>query len=582
MTDSHSHDFEFGDFYLDTIKRLLSRRDGKPVPLKPKVFDTLLYLLEQREEVLTKERLMKAIWPDTVVEENNLSQNISVLRKVLGETRGEHRYIVTVPGRGYRFVAGVRTKTAPAKQLSASPIRTIAVLPFKPLVAENREASLEMGMADTLIARLSGVNEMIVRPISSVRKYADLDQDPLLAGRELEVESVLEGSLQRWGDKIRVTVRLVRVSNGMSLWADTFDEKFNDIFDLQDTISAKIVSALALHISSEEQGRLTKRHTHSTEAYQCYLKGRYYWWKTGMEEFHKSRDYFLRAVDADPSYALGYCGLSGYYGYGSAWGMVPADEGWPEAEALILKALQLDDSLSEAHTGFAGIKMVFYRDWAGAEREARCAIELNPNFDETHYLYSFLLLVMGRFDEAITESRRALEIDPYSFRINTNLGTTFYFARRYHQAIEQYQHTLELDPDNASVHESLGDAYEQQGMFAEAAAEWHRAITLDGDDELAEVLLRTNAKNGFTAALQAVLQIRLERLGERTAAGEYVPAIFFARAYARLDAREKALQWLYKACEERNVFALLIKNDPIYDRLRSDPLLVDLMRRMGL
>ena len=229
--------------------------------MKTKAFDALLYLVERAGVVVDKQELMGALWPGEIKEENNLNQVISALRRALGETRTDPLYIETVTGFGYRFLARVRTGTARATDPPAKPIRAIAVLPFKPLVPENRDAALEIGMADTLIAKLSSIRELCVRPISSVRKYADLEQDPLAAGRDLEVESILEGSLQRWGDKIRVTARLVGVSTGVSLWADTFDEKFTDIFALQDAISERIVGALALELSGEEKRRLTKHYT---------------------------------------------------------------------------------------------------------------------------------------------------------------------------------------------------------------------------------------------------------------------------------------------------------------------------------
>ncbi len=286
--------YEFGDFRIDTARRLLLAGDGLARSLAPKAFDTLLYMVEHSDALLHKEALMKAIWPDTVVEENNLNQNISILRRVLGGSRQEHRYIVTVPGHGYRFVAAVRTHSTSVTTVSVGTIKSLAVLPFQPLVEGDRDPSLELGMADTLIARLSSIGDMIVRPISSVRRYADLAQNALSAGRELEVESILEGSVQRQGNKIRVTVRLLNVSNGASLWAGTFDEEFTDIFALQDAISERVARALALKLSSEDKTRLVKHDTESTEAYQLYLKGRYYWWKNSPEEFAKSRVGLLR------------------------------------------------------------------------------------------------------------------------------------------------------------------------------------------------------------------------------------------------------------------------------------------------
>jgi len=299
MEHPQTYIYEFDDFRVDPGRRLLLGGDGRPLPLTPKAFDTLIYLVQHTDVVLGKETLMRAIWADTAVEENNLNQCISALRRVLGEKRAEHRYIVTVPGRGYRFVAAVNKRKPPVIASSAEPIPSIAVLPFQPLARNNRDESLEMGMADTLIARLSGIRDIVVRPMSSVRKYADLKQDVLAAGRELGVESVLEGSLQRQGNRVRVTVRLLNVSNGASLWAGTFDEEMTDIFALQDAISEQVAQALSLELSKEDKTRLVKHYTQSTKAYQLYLKGRYYWWKNSPEEYKKSRDYFHRAVEED-------------------------------------------------------------------------------------------------------------------------------------------------------------------------------------------------------------------------------------------------------------------------------------------
>jgi len=272
--------YEFDDFRVDSGRRLFFKRDGGSIHLTPKAFDTLIYLIQHTHVVLSKEKLMRAIWPDTAVEENNLNQTISALRRALGEKRAEHRYIVTSPGRGYRFVAAVNRHKMPAIASSAEPIPSIAVLPFQPLARDKRDESLEMGMADTLIARLSGIRNIVVRPMSSVRKYADSNLDSLAAGRALGVDSVLEGSLQHQANRVRVTVRLLKVSNGTSLWAGTFNEEMTDIFAVQDVISGQVVQALSLELSKDDKNRLTKHYTQSTGAYQLYLKGRYYGGKT--------------------------------------------------------------------------------------------------------------------------------------------------------------------------------------------------------------------------------------------------------------------------------------------------------------
>jgi DNA-binding winged helix-turn-helix (wHTH) protein/Tfp pilus assembly protein PilF len=574
--------YEFDDFRVDAGRRLLLGRDGRPLPLTPKAFDTLIYLIQNSDVVLGKETLMRAIWGDTVVEENNLNQCISALRRVLGEKRAEHRYIVTVPGRGYRFVAPVKKHKPPAMASSAEPIASIAVLPFQPLIRNNRDESLEMGMADTLIARLSGIRDLVVRPMSSVRKYADLKLDVLAAGRELAVESVLEGSLQHQANRVRVTVRLLNVSNGASLWAGTFDQELTDIFALQDAISEQVAQALSVELSKQDKTRLVKHHTQSTKAYQLYLKGRYYWWKNSPEEYKKSRDYFHRAVEEDPSYALGYCGLNSFYGYGAAWGIVPPEDGWPKAEWAVTRALELDDQLAEAHLDLAALRMVYYLDWAGTEREAKRAIELSPGFDEIHYMYSFFLVAMRRFREAVAEGKRALACNPFSLRISQHLGYALYCVRSYDEAIRQYRKALELDPRDASVCEALGNAHERNGEYREAVEQWTKGMLLANDTELVPTLRAAKTKEAVDRAVRGVAAKRLDRLQRNREIGDYVPAIRFAREHLRAGHQEEALKWLTLACEERNVYSLMIACDPFYDPLRADQRFVKLLRRMKL
>jgi tetratricopeptide (TPR) repeat protein len=355
-----------------------------------------------------------------------------------------------------------------------------------------------------------------------------------------------------------------------------------DIFDVQDEITLAVVDALKVRLLGEEKAAVLKRHTDNTEAYQLYLKGRHFWFKTAPEEFRKSRDYFQRAVEADPDYALGYFGVASYYGFASSWGMMPPQEGWPRMEAATTKALALDDTLAEVYHGLAALKWVYYRDWSGADKAFRRAIELNPQVGAIHSHYSIYLTVMGRHDQAIAEGRRALELDPLSIRIHRNQSARFYHARRYDEAVRQYSEALELDPNDASVREELGDVYEQIGLHEEAMAEWEKAMTLAGDDELAAILDRAYAKEGFAGAVRAVARKRLERLNERVKRGQYIPAALFARAYLLLDDKEQTFRWLEEARDERNALSLLINSDPFYDSLRADPPFATILKGMNL
>ena len=578
MSVSEQHIYEFDDFRLDTVKRVLLWR-GEAVALTPRVFDTLLYLVEHHGRVLEKEELMKAIWPDSFVEENNLNQNISTLRRALGESRGASRYIVTVPGRGYRFAAEVR---AGAGTAAAPPDKTVAVLPFANTSADPENEYFCDGLAEELLSALAKVEGLKVVARTSAFSFKGKNDNVGEIGRALGVGAVLEGSVRRSGNHLRINVQLINVSDGYQIWAERYDREMKDIFDVQDEITLAVVEALRVKLLGEERAALLKRHTDNTEAYQLYLKGRYLWFKTAPEEFRKSRNYFERAVEADPSYALGYSGLAYFYGFASSWGMMPPEEGWPKMEAAITKAQRLDDTLAELHNGLAALEWVYRRDWKAAEREFKRAIELDAKFASVHSHYSIFLTVTGRADEAIAESRLALELDPLSLRFSRFLGNWLYYARRYDDAIKQYREALELEPNDAPLREELGDAYERKGMADEAVAEWRRAMTFAGDDALAGILDGAYAEDGIDGAVRAVARERLQRLKRRREAGEYVPHIFFVRASLRLGDKEQALRWLGEAVEERNAFPLMINSDPFYDDLRSDPRFLDSVRKAGL
>jgi tetratricopeptide (TPR) repeat protein len=396
------------------------------------------------------------------------------------------------------------------------------------------------------------------------------------------VSTILEGSVRRSGNRLRITVQLITASDGYHVWSERYDSEMQDIFDVQDDITLAVVDALKVKLLGEEKAAVLKRHTHNTQAYQLYLKGRYFWFRSVPEEFRKSHDYFQQAVEVDPTYALGHYGLAYYYGFGSSWGMMRPTDGWPRMQTALARALELDDTLAEVHNGLAALKWVYHRDWIGAEREFLRAMELNPQVAEVHSHYSIYLSVMGRFDEAIMEGKRALDLDPLSIRIIRNQGTRFYYARRYDEAVSQYGQALELEPDDAAVHEELGNVYEQQGLYDVALAEWQRAFTLAGDEELASILMSVNASEGFAGAAQAIARKRLERLNGLANRGGYAPAVYFARACLRLGDKEQALRWLEKAREERDVYPLMINIDPFYDSLREDPRFATIVESMNL
>ena len=579
MPAPQAHVYEFGEFRLDAGKRLLLRGGGEVVPLTPKVFDTLLYLVERGGVVVDKDELMRVIWPDTVVEENNLNQNVSALRRALGESRGEHRYIVTVPGRGYRFVADVKAgaDVSARAQTSVSSIRNLAVLPFTPLVAEHRDAALELGMADALVARL-GSGEIIVRPINSVRKYVELDQDPLAAGRELGVESVLEGSIQRWGDYIRVTVRLVNVSDGATLWAGTFDEKFTNIFAVQDAIAEKVAGALAPQLGHEEKKLLTKRYTLNAEAYELYVRGRYHALKATPPEIQTAISYFRQAIDLDPDYALAYVGLADAYRSFPLNSDMPPNEFFPRAKAALQKAVAIDDTLAEAHA-VLGFTIFWYDwDWGAAEGQYRRALELDPNSADAHLAYAHLLSNTGRHTEALAEAKRARELDPLNLRTNALEGQFLNHAGRTDEALARLQKTFELDQNYLLAHLFAWSVYIEKGMYVEAVAEARRARELnDLSAQPGAYLGYALAKSGKRREALAELEGLLELLAER-----YVPPYLVALVYNGLGERDEALDWLERGYEQRDPKMVFLLVEPKWSNLHSEPRFQDLLRRVGL
>jgi TolB-like protein/Tfp pilus assembly protein PilF len=575
--------YEFGPFSFHTADRLLLR-EGHFVPLKPKILDLLLVLVENRGHIVEKDVLMKQVWPDSFVEENNLAVGISALRKVLGEGSDGQAYIENIPRRGYRFVAPVAIVAQPSEQLTTPtnlnhqdlPRTSIAVLPFKHMGSREDEEYLGLGITDALITRLSNVRQVIVRPTSAVRKYQDV-LDPIAVGQELRVESVLDGSIQRSGQRIRVTVQLISVSNGAALWAAKFDEQFTDIFEVEDSISEQMTKALTLKLTSEEKVQLIKHHTEDSKAYQAYLRGRYFCNKRTPDDFKRAIECFQQAIVIDPNYALAYSGLADCYMHASSYNAVPPKEYIPKAEEAALKALEIDDTLAEAHLAL-GYHRIQIWDWSEAEKECKRAIELNPNYADAHRRYSTYLEAVGRLDDAKAEIKITLEIDPISLVFNTSLGFLFYLDRQPDQAIEQFLEVLELAPSYGPAHFFLGLAYVQKQMYDEAIAEYKKTVSLLGTDiEGLGYIGHTLAICGRLNEAYKVLDELLELSKRR-----YVEPYFLALIYTALDDKDRAFVWLEKGYQDHISTMGILKVDPMLDSLRDDPRFESLLQRMGL
>jgi TolB-like protein/Flp pilus assembly protein TadD len=456
--------------------------------------------------------------------------------------------------------------------------KSVAVPPFKPLVASSRDEVLEAGVADTLITKLSTNRDLIVPSLASARKYDDQTHDSVATGRALRVNSVLEGNLQKSGNRIRVTARLIRVADGKSMWSGTFDEKFTDVFQVEDAIAEKVAAALQLQLSDQDRQRLTKRYTENTEAYQLYLKGRLNWNKYTEEGFKKAIEYYKQALQKDPNYALAHAGLaSSYIQIGTDFGS--PKENSPKAKAYATKALELDDTLAEAHSALGTYYLFFEWNFPLAERELKRAIALNPSYPDVHHYYCHLLESQGRHDEGIAEMKRGLELDPLSLLIGEELGWAYYHARRYDEAVQQVQKTMELDLGFLLNYLTLSQIYEQMGRNNEAIAQVQKLMSLPGGDwpeSLAE-LGCAFAASGNTAEAQKIIQ----QLNERSTR-EYVNPYIVATIYAALGDKDRALEWLEKSIPDRTSFLVFLKVEPKFDLLRADPRFADLMQRIGL
>jgi TolB-like protein/tetratricopeptide (TPR) repeat protein len=464
------------------------------------------------------------------------------------------------------------------RQPSASfeAIKSIAVLPVRPLSQDKNDEYLGIGLADAIITRLSSAGKIIIRPTSAITRYAAPNQDPLAAGREQQVDAVLESSLWRSGEKVRVSVRLVRVRDGMPLWSYPCEESCTDEFAMQTLISEKVAVALMPQLTGAERARLTKRYTENTEANRLYLLGRFHWNRRTKEDMEKGIEYFQQAVDKDPNYALAYAGLAEcYFAQGGPFGNTK--ENFQKARAHAARALEIDETLAEAHTTMASIKFRVDWDWPGAEKEFIRAIELDHGYPTARQRYSLFLMSMGRAEESLSEIKLALELDPASLTINTSMGSRLYWARRYDQAIEQLRKTLELDSNYYSARLDIGDIYAQKGLYTETIAELSKAMELSADDRSRVSLGYIYGVSGQKSEAQRMLTELQEKSRQR-----YVSPIHFAIIHTGLGEKDRAFAWLEKAYRNRSDGLQFLKAEPKFDSLRTDPRFADLLRRIGL
>jgi TolB-like protein len=570
----------FGDFRFDAGERLLFR-NGERLPLPEKAFAVLNLLLREHGSLVTKHRFLDEIWPNTAVEQNNLDKCISLIRRTLGES-GEGRFIETVRGHGYRFVADVTKAASKQKpdEDTGLPLNSVAVLPFKNLSDDRENEYFCDGLAEELLNSLSKIKTLKVAARTSAFSFKDKDIRVREIAKTLQVKTILEGSVRRSNSHLRITVRLVDAETGYSLWSENFDRDVKDIFDIQDEIALAVVDSLKVEWFSGEREAVLKRHTAEPEAWISYMRGQYYRWKAMSPMFAHSLKHFQRAVEIDPAFAPGYFGLCTYYGYGTAWGLITIDpkRGWELTISAVNKALELDETFVEPRLALGAVKLIRDRNFELAGEMIKNVAEMIPALPEIHHLYSFYYLACGDHNAAIDEAKQALSLDPLSVLLGRFLGQCLYFSRQYESSIRQLRDTLELDTNNYLVHKLMAEVCLKIDRADEAFVHWKKAAELDPEKIPGE---RSNSAN-VDAAMKDEASRRLDWLFERAASVEYVPAIRFARQYVVLDDTEKAFEWLDKACGEQNVFPLMIKSDPFYDRLRDDPRFEPILKKAEL
>lgn len=585
--------YEFGPFHLLLAKRVLLR-NGHLIPLPPKVFETLLVLVQRRGQIVEKEEFMRLVWSDAFVEESNLSQNIFMLRKILGKHPDGRLYIETVPKRGYRFASGVREveggtdgagaeqpgDTHPAAEAaeaasSDKPIRSLAVLPIHNVSDNSRLEYLSDGITESIVNSLSRVSSLRVMACSTVLGYKGREVDPQEVGRKLGVDGVVIGRILPTGDDIIIRMELVDVAKGWQLWGEQYEEKISNLCRAQKEIVRDVTNNLRLSLTTEEQERVCKTHTENTAAYQLYLKGRYFLNKRTKDDYARAINSFQQAINIDSKYPLAYTGLADsyvqydFYGLKSPWQIVPI------ARAAARRAIELDDTLAEAQTSMARIRLIYDRDLVGAEKQFRRAIELNRSSADARSGYSRCLVGLGRFEEAFAQCKVALELAPLELETNMHLGWDYLHARRVEEAIRQLQKTLELGPNFYRARVLLGMAYGQHGQLPAAIEEYEKAALSADTPILSGFLGQAYALIGQRETALKLLDALLKR-----AKRSYVSPFAVAMIYTGLGQREEAFEWLEKALIEHSRWQEWFEIIPEFDSLRSDPRLADLKQRL--
>jgi Tol biopolymer transport system component/TolB-like protein/DNA-binding winged helix-turn-helix (wHTH) protein/Tfp pilus assembly protein PilF len=580
--------YQFGKFVLNVEEQLLTA-DGRAVHLPTKEFETLQMLVENNGKILSKDEMMSAIWKETFVEESNLAQYVSRLRKILNVDGNQ--YIKTISKRGYRFSAEVkvsdgdliierhlRVKVGGNGTRTLSEINSVAVLPFQSLGSPAEDEFFGLGITDALITQLTRTGNIITRPTTSVMKFRSADQDPFAIAALLNVDAILEGNFQKSGNRLRLTAQLLDAESGKTLWAESFNTEIDDIFDVQDRIAERIVNAFSKQYSEDTGGGSTKRYTENKSAYQEYLKGRFNFSKRTAEGLTKALRNFEAAIEIDPLYALAYAGMAEVYQLLPLSDEMEPHSAFPKAKKAVLRALELDDAIPEAHVSLGVILMDFDWNWHGAELSFQKAIALNPNYAAAHQVYGTLLLRLGRIGDAILELKKAQQLDPLSPAINTWMAEAFAHLGEHAAAIRILNETIKSAPDYLFAYYFLVQSYVRTGQLAEAATAAEEAVKLSDDMSLtrsASIFLK--AQIGDAAAARGELRGLLEKRHAK-----YVSAVNIASGFAVLNETDEVFKWLDVALEERDSNLTWLNVDREFDYLRNDPRFRAIARKVHL
>ncbi len=567
----------FEDFKLDTSRKLLFDELGEEkIKLTNKVYEVLELLVTNHGKLLTKDELMEAVWAEHFVEESNLTQTISMLRKTLGENPRQHRFIVTETGRGYRFVAKVNessqdsfyeetisTNAQKTSYVSTEKVRSIAVLPFKSVNPETNDKLLGLGISDALITKISQTKSIIVRQINSIKNYVHIESNPIKIGREINVDTILEGTIQTIDQHIRVFVRLYDVNQNFLLWADGFDESETNIFALQDSIAEKVAESLSIELNLKTLNKLKHHYTENIRAYELYNKGRFFWNSRRSEDLQKSISFYKQAIAEDENYALAYACLAESYVLLHTFSPYQENDNFMKAKEASEKALELDENLAEPHTALAIFNEQYKYDWYGAEIEFLKAIYANPSYATAHQWYGEFLGFMNRIRESIKEVERAFELDPLSPSINTARAFPYLVSRQYEIAVKKLLLALKLDDKFPLAHYYLGRCYHELGNHKKAITHFEIAIEASGGSAyFKSALIRSFVKYGKISKAKEIFNEIYDNSNSQPIS-KYV----LARGHAALGKKEKALELLEKAFLERDSLMVVMNVEPIFDEI---------------